>query len=220
MRLRHRLRDDDVDVRAPARLALNCDRAVDLPQDRATNRQTQTVAMRLRGEERLEHPRQIVSRDATPRVGDDDVHDSIGRTDVDHDPATMWCRFARVAEQVQKDLFEIALAAGDGRDVIWYVDVQIDGAAAHAISEDSRRRLDRAPYVALTASPRRVAREGQHAAKNPAADLKRLLHVFEVFGKHGWRHGPAAEVDLHLLDQRQHRAERVVNIVWRAACSI
>src|SRR5262245_44724763 len=105
-----------------------------------------------------------------------------------------------VGEQVEKYLFEIALAAGDCRDVIGYVDVQLDGAAAHAVSQDRRCRFDRAPQMSLTAPPCRVAREGQHSAEDPAADLKRLLHVLEVLRKHGWREDPAAEVDLHLLD--------------------
>ena len=79
--------------------------------------------------------------------------------------------------------------------------------------QDGRSRFDRAPHVSIAAPPRRVARERQHPAEDPPADLERLLDVLEVLRKHGWRKRSAAKVRLHLLDQRQHRPERVVHVV-------
>ncbi len=59
MRLQYRLRDEHVDVRAVAGLALNRDVAIDFPQDLATDRQPKAVAVRLGREERLEDARQM-----------------------------------------------------------------------------------------------------------------------------------------------------------------
>ena len=58
-----------------------------------------------------------------------------------------------------------------------------------------------------------AARERQHAAENPPADLHRLLHLLEIVEVHRRVHPAALQVRLNLLDERQHRSERVVHVV-------
>jgi hypothetical protein len=91
--------------------------------------------------------------------------------------------------------------------------VQLDGAPAHAVLQDGGRRFDGAPHVSVTAPPRRVPRKRQHAAKDSSAYLERLLHVLEILREHDRCERPAAKVRLHLLDQRQHRPEGVVQVM-------
>src|SRR5678815_580158 len=117
MRLPARLRDEYMDVRAVARLALNRDGAVDFPQHRAADRQPQAVAVRLGGEERLEHPRKMLPWDPASGIGDGDVDPAIARTNGDRDASAMRRGLTGVGEQIEKDLFEVALAAGHCRDV-------------------------------------------------------------------------------------------------------
>ena len=97
---------------------------------------------------------------------------------------------------------------------------QLDAAPAHPVLQDRRRRFDGAPHLPVAASPRRVPRKRQHPAENPAAHLERLLDVLEVLRKHRRCEHAAAEIGLHLLDQRQHRPERVVHVVRHAARQI
>ena len=112
--------------------------------------------------------------------------DLLGCLDADRDPPAVRRRFARVGEQVEKHLLEIALAAGDFRKIVGHVDRQLDAAAAHAVLQDGRRRFDGAPHLPVAASPRRVPGKGQHPAENAAADLQRLLHLLEVLREHHW----------------------------------
>ena len=78
---RHRLRNEHADVGAVSRLALNRERAVDLPENRAADRQAEAVAVRLGREERLEHPRQILGRDAAAGIGNRDFDETIDGAD-------------------------------------------------------------------------------------------------------------------------------------------
>ena len=144
----------------------------------------------------------------------------VGGAHGDHDPSAVRRGLARVGEQVEKHLFEIALAARDFRNLVRHVHVQLDGAPAHAVLQDGRRRFDGAPYLPVAAPPRRIPRKRQHPAENPAADLERLLDVLEVLREHRRGEHAAAKIRLHLLDQRQHRPERVVHVMRHAARQI
>ena len=104
--------------------------------------------------------------------------------------------------------------------LVRHVHLQLDGAPAHAVLQDGGRRLDRAPYLCVADAARRVARKCQHAAKDAPADLERLLHVLEVSANTVGVSSAAAQVRLHLLDQRQHRPKRVIHVVRHAARQI
>ena len=62
----------------------------------------------------------------------------LGRPHADRDPAAVRRRLARVGQQVEEHLLEIALAAGDFRQVVGHVDRQLDAAPAHAVLQDGR----------------------------------------------------------------------------------
>ena len=176
--------------------------------------------MRLRGEEWFEHPLQIFGGNPGARVGDRNVHEAIHGVHGDGDSSSLRRRLARVGEQVEKYLLEIALAADDFRTVVRNVHLQIYGAPAHAVLQDGRRRVDGAPHVSPSAPPRGISGKGQHPSENPAADLERLLHVLEILGEDRRRDPVVPDVRLYLLDQRQHRPERVVQIVRHASGQI
>ena len=176
--------------------------------------------MRLRGEERFEHPLQIFRGNPGACVVDRNVHEAVHGLHGDGDASTLRSRLARVGEQIEKHLLEIALAADDFRSVVRNVHLQIDGAPAHAVLQDGGRRVDGAPHVSPPAPPRGISGKRQHPSEDPAADLERLLHVLEILGEHRRRNPVVADVCLYLLDQRQHRPERVVQIVRDASGQI
>ena len=126
------------------------------------------MAMRLRREERFQHPRQIFRGNSRAGVGDRDFHEPIERLRRDRDASTVGCRLSRVGEQVEKHLLEIALAAHDLRSVVGNVDLQVDGAPAHPVLHDGRRGVDRAPDVSPAAAAGGIPGKGQHSSEDPA----------------------------------------------------
>ena len=103
--------------------------------------------------------------------------------------------------------------ATGGRGRRRHVDDELDAASFDAGPENGQRRLDGGAHVAGAAAPHAAAGERQHAAEDPPAHLQRLLNLFEVSLEQTAGRVPRAHVVRHLLDQRQHRPERVVDVV-------
>ena len=173
---------------AVAGLALNRERAVHFPEHRAADRQAEAVAVRLRGEERLEHPRQVLGRESRIRCRRSRfrrARSTARAVTVIRPPCGVASRalVSRFRNTCSRSLW---LQATSGMSSGTF-DVQLDAAPAHAVLQDGRRRLDGAPHVSVAAAPRGVPRKRQHPAKDPAAHLERLLHVLEILGEHGGR---------------------------------
>src|SRR5262249_36222980 len=56
-------------------------------------------------------------------------------------------------------------------------------------------------------------RHGQHSAKDTAAGLQRLFDLLQVVGQDRRLDAAGLDVNHHLLDQRQHRSDGVIDIV-------
>src|SRR5438093_4683734 len=80
--------------------------------------------------------------------------------------------------------------------------------------------LDGRPDMTDARSSRGAARERQHATEDSTADLERALQLSQVLLPHGGIGRSLLEVLLHLLNQRKHRAERVVHVVRYASREI
>ena len=97
------------------------------------------------------------------------------RLNADGDHASLRAGLARVGQEVQEHLLEIALPARHRRQIVGGVDDQFDAAPLHAVLEDRQRRFQRRRHLAVVAPARAAARERQHAAEDPPAGLHRFL---------------------------------------------
>ena len=210
----HRLRNEHADVGAVAGLALNRERAVHFPENRAADRQAEAVAVRLGREERLEHPRQILRGNPASGIGDRDLdrRDRSARTvTMIRPPCGVASRalVSRLRNTCSRSLW-LQATSGISSGTFTCSSMALRLMPYFRMADAG---LDGAPHLPVAAPPRRIPRKRQHPAKNPPADLERLLDVLEILREHHRGEHAAAEVRLHLLDQRQHRPERVVHVV-------
>ena len=62
-------------------------------------------------------------------------------------------RLACVGQKIEEYLLEIALGAGDRREIIGHINHEFDSAATETVLQDRRRGFDRTPHVGVSGSP-------------------------------------------------------------------
>ena len=202
---------------AVAGLALNRQRAVDFPQDRAADRQAEAVAVRLGREERLEHPRQILRRECRSRCrrSRSRPRDRSDRTvTVIRPPCGVASRalVSRLRNTCSRSLW---LQATSG------ISSGMLTCSSIALRLMPYFRIADAVSMARRTCPYRLRRAALR--ENVSIPPKIRRHTWSDFctcsrssaNTVGAEHA-AAQVRLHLLDQRQHRPERVVHVVRHA----
>ena len=132
--------------------------AADLPENRAADREAEAVAVGLGREERFHHSRQVLRRDPAAGIFNRDFHDTVGRADGHRDASAVGRRFACVGEEVEEDLLEVALAAGDCGQVVGDVGGQLDSPPPHPVLQNGGHRVESArrtcPCRVRRAAPR------------------------------------------------------------------
>src|SRR5688572_13783714 len=83
--------------------------------DAGADREPETGAALLRGEEGVEHPVKRVFRNPGPVVGDGNGHATILGENGGDDPSATRGRIVRVHQKIEEELFELPGVADDGR---------------------------------------------------------------------------------------------------------
>src|SRR4029453_7235474 len=123
----------------------------------AADREAEAASLLFRREEWLEYTRKILAGDSASAVGNRYLDKSIDRPHRHGDPPPDRRGFACVGEQVEKHLFEIALATCDFRNLVRHVEVQFDGAPAHPVFEVGGGCFHRPADVPMPSAPRPVS---------------------------------------------------------------
>jgi len=187
------------------------------PRDGAADGKAQSVPVPLGGKERLLHARQQIGRNALARVADLDGEHLAGGMGADRQRAAIRHRVARVGRQVEQQLFQVGLATGEQRHRVGEVESDLDGVGAQGFRQNRQRALDRARQIAFAARVHAAASKREHAAEDAPAGLDRRFDLFQVVPQHGRIELTGTHLGDHLLHQRQHRAEGVVDVVRDAA---
>ncbi len=93
--------------------------------------------------ELLEHGLLILWRDPDTAVSDGDLDQPIGRSRPDVDPAALGGELDRVRQEIQQDLFDLALIRSDVRDPVVNDVLEGDPAAKGSLADQRERILNR-----------------------------------------------------------------------------
>src|SRR5690606_3303354 len=124
------------------RPVLELDRATVSQHDLTRDREAEPGTVALRGEERLEEPRAVLGIDARPLVLDHDLHAVRGAPDADADRAAVGHGLARVAQQVEQRLFDLAFVDRHRPELL--VDLELE--PNRGLFELSAAEVARAPH--------------------------------------------------------------------------
>ena len=149
-------RETQRERRAASDLALDRDRAVELFDDPLRDRQAETEAAPLGGDEVVEDRRQPVGRNARSGVGDGTSTRSPARGGRDRDPAARLGRLNGVGDEIAEDASEREAIAVDGERPVGVARLDRDAGAlafgAHRVDDLRDRPRSRRSGTARSAS--------------------------------------------------------------------